>query len=68
MGLLQCFGFDVASMFCSDHGGVGFIDGFAPMFFFYLSWPMLEVKGEREVGYGYGYDHGFFFFFFFFFS
>ena len=25
----------VASMFCSDCGGVGFIDGFAPMFFFF---------------------------------
>ena len=25
----------VALMFCSDCGGVGFIDGFAPMFFFF---------------------------------
>ena len=51
------YGFDV----CSNCGGMGFINGFAPMFFFLLLLllfffnllrPVLVVKGEREVGGG----------------
>ena len=45
------YGFDV----CSNCGGVGFINGFASMFFFFffnLLRLVLVVEGEREVGGG----------------
>ena len=45
----------LGSMFCFDRGGMGFIDGFGPIFFFfffYMLWPVLEVEGEKEVSGG----------------